>query len=113
MDFLRVIRFIFSAENIFYSEHLNQHAISINTLMKGYLINNRPNSAIDLAQRLNKTERNSATYHLWAMAVSQLNDNNSADQLYEELNSLSSSIRMIFNQDCRLINALIHVKCSK
>jgi hypothetical protein len=78
--------------------------------MKGYVINNRANSAIQLAERLSKTERNIVTFVLWANAIAQIGDIKMADQIHRELNSLSPSTRAFFENDQRLINALIDVR---
>lgn len=99
----------FSAESIFYKQNLQQRPIPVNTLMKGYLLNHRADAAINLAEQLDKNERISATYHLWANAVAQLMDSQKADFLHQELNSLPLSVRTVFNEDCRLHNALINV----
>jgi len=79
--------------------------------MKGYVINNRANLAVQLAEHLPKTERNIVTFLLWANAIAQIGDSKMADQIHTELNSLSSSIQTIFKNDQRFINALIDV-CS-
>jgi len=79
--------------------------------MKGYVINNQANLAVQLAERLPKTERNIITFLLWANAIAQIGDSKMADQIHTELNSLSSSIQTIFKNDQRFINALIDV-CS-
>jgi len=79
--------------------------------MKGYVINNRANLAVQLAERLPKTERNIVTFLLWANAIAQIGDSKLADQIHTELNCLSSSIQTIFKDDQRLMNALIDV-CS-
>jgi hypothetical protein len=77
--------------------------------MKGYVINNRAKSAVELAERLPKTERNIVTFLLWANAIAQIGDIKMADHIHTELNSLSSSTRIFFANDQRLINALIDV----
>jgi hypothetical protein len=77
--------------------------------MKGYIINNRANLAVQLAEHLPKTERNIVTFLLWANAIAQIGDSKMADQIHIELNSLSSSIQTIFKNDQRFINALIDV----
>jgi hypothetical protein len=79
--------------------------------MKGYVINNRANLAVQLAEHLPKTERNIVTFLLWANAIAQIGDSKMADQIHTELNSLSSSIQTIFKNDQRFVNALIDV-CS-
>ncbi len=79
--------------------------------MKGYVINNRANLAVQLAEHLLKTERNIVTFLLWANAIAQIGDSKMADQIHTELNSLSSSIQTIFKNDQRFVNALIDV-CS-
>ena len=93
-----------SAEEIFYREHLDQRAMPVNALIKGYLLNHRAEAAVQLAERLAKEQRNSGTYHLWATAIAQLMDVERADRIHEELKSLPAAIR-----DRRLLNALIHV----
>jgi hypothetical protein len=80
--------------------------------MKGYLINNRANTAIQLAECLPKTERNIVTFLLWANAIAQIGDINMADRIHMELKDLSSSTKTLFSNDRRLINALIDVCCS-
>lgn len=77
--------------------------------MKGYLIHHRAQAAIQLAEQLAKSERNSGTYLLWANAVAQLMDSDRADQIHQELETLSPTIRSILKEDCRLMNALINV----
>lgn len=98
-----------TAEEIFYREHLDQRAMPVNALIKGYLINHQAEAAVQLAERLDKQERTGATYHLWANGISQLMDADMADRIHQELTSLPPSIRTTFNLDRRLLNALIHV----
>jgi hypothetical protein len=100
---------IFLAEEIFYKEHLDQQAIPVNTLMKGYLMNNRADAAIQLAERLPNNERNCGTFLLWANAIAQLGDIEMADRIHTELKALSSTARTFFANDRRLINGLIDV----
>ncbi len=97
------------AEEIFYKEQLDRHPIPVNTLMKGYIINNRADTAIQLAERLPKNERNIVTFLLWANAIAHIGDIKLADRIHIELNALSSSTRSFFANDRRLINALIDV----
>lgn len=102
--------FIFHiAEEIFYKEHLEQQAFPVNTLMKGYVMNNRADLAVQLAQQLSENERNIVTFLLWANAIAQIGDIQMANQIHDELNSVSSSIKALFAHDCRLMNALIDV----
>ena len=77
--------------------------------MKGYIMNNQADRAIQLAEGLPKNEQNVVTFVLWANAVARLGDIQMADRIHKELNSLSSSIRAFFSNDRRLINALIDV----
>ncbi|CAF2522263.1 unnamed protein product [Rotaria sp. Silwood2] len=102
-----------TAEEIFYKEHLDQHAIPVNTLIKGYVINNRADLAVQLAERLPKNERNIVTFLLWANAIAQIGDIQMADRIHRELNTLPSSTQAFFAHDRRLINALIDMdgKC--
>jgi hypothetical protein len=97
------------AEEIFYRQQLDRNVISVNTLIKAYIIHQRFDHAVQLAQRLNTNERNAGTYVLWANAIAYLNDTNMADRIHTELRSLPLSTQHTWNQDCRLINALIHV----
>ena len=99
----------FLAEDIFYKEKLDQDAFAANTLMKGYITHNRANSAVQLAQRLPKTEQNIVTFLLWANAIAQIGDSKLADEIHTEINSLSSSTRAFFENDQRLLNTLIDV----
>lgn len=77
--------------------------------MKGYVINNRAKSAVELAENLPKSERNIVTFLLWANAIAQIGDIKLADQLHTEFNALSSSTRRFFENDRRFLNALIDV----
>jgi hypothetical protein len=77
--------------------------------MKGYIINNRADTAIQLAERLPKNERNIVTFLLWANAIAHIGDIQLADRIHMELNTLSSLTRAFFANDRRLINALIDV----
>ena len=79
--------------------------------MKGYLINNRANTAIQLAECLPKNERNIVTFLLWANAIAQIGNINMADRIHMELKDLSLSTKTFFSNDRRLINALIDVCC--
>lgn len=78
-------------------------------MMKGYLMHHRAKEAIALAENLEKNERNSGTYLLWANAVVQLIDSTMADRIHQELETLPSTTRTILCRDCRLMNALINV----
>jgi hypothetical protein len=80
--------------------------------MKGYLINNRAKSAVELAENLPKSERNIVTFLLWANAIAQIGDIKLADQIHNEFNTLSSSTRLFFENDRRFLNALIDVLSS-
>jgi hypothetical protein len=77
--------------------------------MKGYVINHRAETAVQLAECLPKSERNIVTFLLWANAIAQIGDIKMADRIHSELNDLSSSTRTVFSNDRRLINALIDV----
>jgi hypothetical protein len=77
--------------------------------MKGYIIHNRANSAVQLAQNLSKTERNIVTFLLWANAIAQIGDSKMADQIHTEINCLSPSTQAFFKNDQRFLNALIDV----
>ena len=77
--------------------------------MKGYVVNNRAKSAVELALNLPKSERNIVTLLLWTNAIAQIGDVKLADQIHSELNSLSSSTRVLVDNDRRFLNALIDV----
>ncbi|CAF2220546.1 unnamed protein product [Rotaria magnacalcarata] len=102
-----------TAEDIFYKENLNQQAIPVNTLMRGYIKNNRADLAVQLAEHLPKNQRNIVTFLLWANAIAQIGDIQMTDRIHGELNTLSSSVQAFFSQDSRLMNALIDMdgKC--
>ncbi|CAF1092933.1 unnamed protein product [Adineta steineri] len=102
-----------TAEEIFYNEQLNQYAFPVNTLMKGYIVNNQAKQAIQLAEYLPKHERNIITYLLWTNAIAQLGDITMANTIHLELKSLSLSTQAFFANDQRLMNALINMdgKC--
>ncbi|CAF3572979.1 unnamed protein product [Rotaria socialis] len=102
-----------TAEDIFYKENLNQQAIPVNTLMRGYIKNNRADLAVQLSEHLPKNQRNIVTFLLWANAIAQIGDIQMTDRIHGELNTLSSSVQAFFSQDSRLMNALIDMdgKC--
>ena len=105
-----IMKFVFFvAEEIFYGENLDQYVYPVNTLMKGYVVNNRAKSAVELALNLPKSERNIVTLLLWTNAIAQIGDVKLADQIHSELNSLSSSTRVLVDNDRRFLNALIDV----
>lgn len=81
--------------------------------MKGYLIHHRTKAAIELAEALEKNERNSGTYLLWANAVAQSMDSMMANRIHQELETLTSATRTVLRRDCRLMNALINVSIEK
>lgn len=77
--------------------------------MKSYIINNQANLAVQLAENLEKNQRNIVTFVLWANAIAQLGDIKMTDRIHTELNSLSPPTRIFFDNDQRFINALIDV----
>lgn len=97
------------AEEIFYGENLDQYVFPVNTLMKGYVINNRAKLAVELAENLPQSERNIVTFLLWANAIAQIGDIKLADRIHQQFDTLSSSTRLFFENDRRFLNALIDV----
>lgn len=77
--------------------------------MKSYILNNRANLAVQLAENLTKSQRNIVTFLLWANAIAQIGDIKMTDQIHSELNSLPSATRLFFINDQRFLNALIDV----